>query len=102
MKTKLSPGAQAVLDAQLRRRIVGAPPAPHDALAHTINQALAHPRGWQPITLTRDDQQLGGIIVVRDVNVFEKIVALIDGRCHRADDALLTSGALTTEGENAS
>lgn len=59
------------------------PPKPADALAATINEALTKP--WDFITLTRGDQQLGGLIVVRDVNVFQKVVALINNHCPKAD-----------------
>jgi hypothetical protein len=54
---------------------------PEQAFAARVDAALQHERGWEPVLLTRGDQQLGGIIAIGDVNIFHKVVALIDNHC---------------------
>lgn len=51
---------------------------PPEQMANTIEKLMNHRRGWDFIKLSRGDQELGGMIVIRDVNTFEKVVALID------------------------
>ena len=85
---KLSAGARAIIEgaklaADLRSHEAGTEhwPTAEEQFVARINAALQHERGWEPILLTRGDQQLGGIIVIGDVNIYEKVVALIDSRC---------------------
>lgn len=47
----------------------------------TIDAALQHPRGWQPVDLRRNDVWAGGMIVIRDEHTFNLVVALIDSHC---------------------
>lgn len=54
---------------------------PEQEFVAFVDEALKHERKWVPSLLTRGDQQLGGIIVIGDVNLYEKVVALIDSRC---------------------
>jgi hypothetical protein len=54
---------------------------PPDLIHDKINAMLNNSRGWDTVYLERDTVRLGGIIVVRDPDIFDKVVAVINEHC---------------------